>query len=61
MAQLVTQVPRTGIGGVVNLAERYEIKVSEFRKVIYKTEFEEKLRQRWERICGEVVGWVGEE
>ena len=42
-------------GRVVNMEERYEIKISELRKVTYKTEYEDKLNQRWERVKGEVV------
>ena len=35
--------------------------MSEFRKVSCKTEYEDKLSQRWERVRGEVVGDVEEE
>ena len=43
---------------VVRIEERYEIKVSELSKVTYKTEYEEKIKQRWERVRGEVTGGV---
>ena len=43
------------------MEERYEIKVSELSKVTCKTEYEEMLKQRWERYRGELVqGGVGE-
>ena len=35
---------------VVNMEERYEIKVSELRKVMCKTEYENKLNLRRERV-----------
>ena len=34
------------------MEEKYEIKVSELRKVPCKTEYEDKLSQRWERVRG---------
>ena len=37
---------------VVKMMEMYEIKVSELRKVTYKTGYEDKLNQRWERVRG---------
>ena len=43
------------------MEKRYEIKVSEFRNVASKIEYEEKLNQRWERVRGEEVGEVEEE
>ena len=39
----------------------YEIKVSELRKVTYKTEYEDKLKQRWERVLGDVLEGVEKE
>ena len=39
---------------------RNEIKVLELNMVMCETEYEEKLKQRWERLRGEVVGgWRG--
>ena len=35
--------------------ERYKIKATELRIVTCKTKDEEKLKQRWERVSGEVV------
>ena len=43
------------------MGERYEIKVSELRKVACKIGHEDKLNQRWERVRGEVVLGVEEE
>ena len=43
-------------GRMVNMEDRYEIKVSELRKVICKTEYEDKMKQRWERVRVEIVG-----
>ena len=39
-------------GKMVRMEERYEIKVglSEISKVICKTEYEEKLKERWNRV-----------
>ena len=36
------------------MEEMYEIKVSELRKVTCKTEYGEMLKQRWERVRGEL-------
>ena len=41
-------------GRVINIKERYEVKVNELRKVTRKSEYEEKLKQRWERVRGEL-------
>ena len=38
-------------GRVVNI-EKYEIKVRELIKVTCKTDYEGKLKQRWERVRG---------
>ena len=46
-------------GRMVNMEEQYEIKVSELRKVTCKTEYEDQLNQRWERVRWEVVRWGG--
>ena len=43
-------------GRVVRVEERYEIKVRELRKMTCKTEYKEKLKQRWERARGELEG-----
>ena len=40
------------------MEERYEIKVSELRKVTCKTEYGEMLKQRWKRVRGGVRGPV---
>ena len=37
-------------GRMVNMESRYEIKVSELRKVTRKIEYEDKLNQQWERF-----------
>ena len=39
-------------GKVVRMEERYEIKESELSKQMCKTEYEEKLKQRWKRVRG---------
>ena len=38
---------RRWIGRVINMEEMYEIEVRELRKMMCKTEYEEKLKQRW--------------
>ena len=38
------------------MEERYEIKVNNLSKVMCKIEYEEKLKQRLERVWGKVVG-----
>ena len=43
------------------MEERYDIKVNEHKKVACKTDSENKLSQRWERVRGEVVRGVEEE
>ena len=48
-------------GRVVNMEERYEIKVTELKKVTCKTEYEDKLNQRWEKLRGKGVRGVKEE
>ena len=45
-------------GRMVRVKERYEINVSELRKVTCKTEYKEKLKQRWEMVQREVVRGV---
>ena len=37
------------------MEERFEIKLSELRKITCKTECEDKLNQRWERVREKVV------
>ena len=46
---------------MVNMEERYEIKVSELRKVTCKIEYEDKLNQQWERVRGKYSGGMKEE
>ena len=41
------------------MEERYEIKISELRRATCKTEYEDRLNQRWERVREEVVGGGG--
>ena len=43
-------------GRVLNMEEKCEIKVRELSKVMCKNEYEDKLKQRWKRVRGEVVG-----
>ena len=40
------------------MEERYEIKVSKLRKITCKTEYEDKLNQRWERVRDEAAGEI---
>ena len=51
---LITKIRRlkrwTGRGECME--ERYEIKISELRKVTCKAEYEDTLNQRWERVEG---------
>ena len=32
--------------------------MNELNKVRYKIDYKDKLKQRWDRLCEEVVGWV---
>ena len=40
------------------MEERYKMSISELSKVTCKTEYEEKLKQNWERLRGKVAGRV---
>ena len=46
---------RTWTGRVVNMEERYEIKINELRKVTCKTEYKDKLKKRWKRVRGKYL------
>ena len=40
------------LGRVIRMEERNERKVSELIKVMCKTEYEEELKKRWDRVWG---------